>query len=200
MFFQNKKKAFEKKVIEHLDSMYYMALKLTANETKAADLVQDTCLKALNNYNQYREDINLKAWLFKILTNTFINDYRKKKRESLLFDFDGNESIYYNWIEDNVKNRDISPDSSFFFNQLQGEIQEAIDELPEDFKTMILYADVYELSYKEIADILDAPMGTVMSKLFRARKMLQARLYNQAEQMGIIKSKKQTSKIVHLAK
>jgi RNA polymerase sigma-70 factor (ECF subfamily) len=200
MFFQSKKKAFEKKVIEHLNSMYYMALKLTSNEGRASDLVQDTCFKALNNFNQYREDINLKAWLFKILTNTFINDYRKKKRESLIFDFDGNESVYYNWIEDNVKNKDISPDSSFFFNQLQGEIQQAIDELPEDFRMMILYADVYELSYKEIADIIDAPMGTVMSKLFRARRMLQDKLYHQAEQMGIIKQKKQGSKIIHLAK
>ncbi len=201
MLFGNNRKVFESKAIEHIDSLYFVALKLTKNESRASDLVQETYLRAFEHYKQYKEDVNLKAWLLRILTNTFINDYRKSKRESFVFDYDNNESTYYNWIEENVKIKSVLPENRLFFNQLSNEIQEALDSLPEDFKIMILYADVYELSYKEIADILDAPIGTIMSKLFRARKMMQTKLYQQAQQLGLIEQEKPiNTKIVKFAR
>jgi len=189
-----KKKKFETEALKYMDNLYYLALKFTKDETKASDLVQDTYLKAFANYKKYREENNLKAWLFKILTNTFINNYRKKRRENLIMDFNDNENVYYNWIENSVKKDDISPENKYFFKNLGEEIKKEIDALPDNFKMMILYADVYELSYKEIAEIIDAPMGTVMSKLFRARKMLQAGLYQRAKEMGIVNEKTKDKK------
>jgi len=197
-----KKKKFETEALEYMDNLYYLALKFTKDEAKASDLVQDTYLKAFANYKKYREENNLKAWLFKILTNTFINDYRKKRRENLIMDYNDNENMYYNWLEESVKKDSVSPEDKYFFKKLGEDIQKEIDALPDNFRMMILYADVYELSYKEIAEIIDAPIGTVMSKLFRARKMLQAGLYQRAKEMGILKGKKKNKvngKIVKLA-
>jgi RNA polymerase sigma-70 factor (ECF subfamily) len=112
-------------------------------------------------------------------------------------DFNDNENIYYNWLEDSVKKENRSPESKYFFKKLGEDIYKELDALPDNFKMMILYADVYEFSYKEISEIIDAPMGTVMSKLFRARKMLQSRLYSRAKEMGLLEDKK-VNKIVKL--
>jgi len=193
MIFNNRKKNFEIDALKHMNGLYYLALKFTRDETRASDLVQETYLKAFSNYKKFQEGTNLKAWLFRILTNTFINDYRKKRRENLIMDFNDNEDIYYNWLEDNVKKENVNPESKYFFKKLGEDIYEALDTLPDSSKMMILYADVYEFSYKEISEIIDAPMGTVMSKLFRARKMLQAKLYHKAEEMGLLKDNTSTS-------
>jgi len=198
MLFNSRKKKFETESLKYMDNLYYLALKFTRDETKASDLVQETYLKAFSNYKKFKEDTNLKAWMFRILTNTFINDYRKKRRENLIMDFNDNESIYYNWLEDSVKKDNRSPENKYFFKKLGEDIHKELDSLPDNFKMMILYADVYEFSYKEISEILDAPMGTIMSKLFRARKMLQSKLYHRAEEMGLLKEERKTNKIVKL--
>jgi len=200
MIFNTKKKKFETEAIKYMDGLYYLGIKFTRDEARASDLVQETYLKAFSNYKKFQEGTNLKAWLFRILTNTFINDYRKKRRENLIMDFNDNENIYYNWIEDNVKKENRNPESKYFFKKLGQDIYKELDNLPDSSKMMILYADVYEFSYKEIAEIIDAPMGTVMSKLFRARKMLQARLHSRAEEMGLLKEKenKKINKVVKL--
>jgi RNA polymerase sigma-70 factor (ECF subfamily) len=198
MLFNNRRKKFETDSLKYMDNLYYLALKFTKDESKATDLVQETYLKAFSNYKKFKEDTNLKAWLFRILTNTFINDYRKKRRENLIMDFNDNESVYYNWLEDSVKKENRSPESKYFFKKLGEDIYKELDALPDNFKMMILYADVYEFSYKEISEIIDAPMGTVMSKLFRARKMLQSRLYGRAKEMGLLQENKKINKIVKL--
>ncbi len=197
MLFNNRKKKFETESLEYMNNLYYLALKFTKDESKATDLVQETYLKAFSNYKKFKEDTNLKAWLFRILTNTFINDYRKKRRENLIMDFNDNESVYYNWLEDSVKKESRSPESKYFFKKLGEDIYKELDSLPDNFKMMILYADVYEFSYKEIAEIIDAPMGTVMSKLFRARKMLQSKLYSRAKEMGLLQEDKKENKKVN---
>lgn len=202
LLFSRNRKAFEEKALTYMDSLYYMGLKLAQNEQRAQDLVQETYLRAFRNYKKYREDNNMKAWLMRILTNIFINEYRKRKRENFLFNYDDNENVYYNWVEDQSRHNKLSPEKSYFFKQLGGEIEQAMNELPEEARMMVLYADVYELSYKEIAEIIDAPMGTVMSKLYRARKVLQTKLYGRAQEMGLIeeKERKQAQKIIRLAR
>lgn len=197
ILFNNKKNKFETEAVKYMDNLYYLALKFTRDESRAADLVQETYLKAFRYYKKFKEDTNLKAWLFRILTNTFINDYRKKRRENLIMDFNDNESVYYNWLEDSVKKDNRSPENKYFFKKLGEDIYKELDSLPDNFKMMILYADVYEFSYKEISEIIDAPMGTVMSQLFRARKKLQSKLYVRAKEMGILKEDNKTNKKVN---
>lgn len=198
MLFNNKKKKFETESLKYMDNLYYLAIRFTGNEASASDLVQETYLKAFSNYKKFQEDTNLKAWLFRILTNTFINDYRKRRRENLIMDFTENESVYYNWLDDSVKKENKSPENKYFFKNLGEEIYKELDSLPDNFKMMILYADVYEFSYKEISEIIDAPIGTVMSKLFRARKLLQTKLYHRAEEMGLLKENKKNNNIIKL--
>jgi RNA polymerase sigma-70 factor (ECF subfamily) len=199
MFF-NKYKKFEKEALKHMDSLYYLALKFTRDESKASDLLQESYLKAFKNYKSFKEDTNMKAWLSRILTNTFINDYRKRKKEKFVFSYDDNEDMYYNWYEDSIKTSTSNPEKNYFFKELGEEINKALEELPEDSRIIVLYADFYEFSYKDISETLDIPIGTVMSRLYRARKMLHSKLYKQAKSLGLIDGKKKKeSKIINFA-
>lgn len=177
---------FEREALPHLDRMYGAALRLTRSESDAEDLVQDALLKAYRFYDRFEAGTNLKAWLLKILTNTFINRYRRTVRERKVFD-----GVVAKPVGEGVMSRAAmrgltNPIEDAQRRILAREIQSAIDELPEDYRLMILLADVEELSYKEIAEALGCPIGTVMSRLHRARKTLQKKLISQAVQMGII--------------
>lgn len=177
---------FEKEALLHLDALYGAALRLTRSASDAEDLVQDAYVKAYRFYDRFEPGTNMKAWLYRILTNTFINKYRRRTRERNVLE--GNNARP---VGDGVMSRAAmrsltDPVAEAQRRLISEEIQVALDSLPEDYRVMILLADVEELSYKEIAEIVGCPIGTVMSRLHRARKQLQGRLHDQAVALGII--------------
>jgi len=180
------RKDFERDALQHLDSLYGMALRLTRSPADAEDLVQDTLLKAYRFYDRFEPGTNLKAWLLKIQTNTFINRYRRSVRERNVFDGAASASVG-DGVMSRAAIRALSqPLADADRGLLAGEIEAALERLPEDYRTMVILADVEELSYREIADVVGCPIGTVMSRLHRARKALQQHLVDQAVALGII--------------
>ncbi|MEM1414992.1 MAG: sigma-70 family RNA polymerase sigma factor [Myxococcota bacterium] len=177
---------FEAEALPHLDTLYGAALRFTRSPSDAEDLVQDTLLKAYRFYDRFEAGTNIKAWLLKILTNTFINRYRRSVRERKVFDGAIAKPVGEG-VMSRAAMRGLSrPVEAAQRRILAQEIQAAIDELPEDYRIMVLLADVEELAYKEIAEIVGCPIGTVMSRLHRARKQLQKKLVRQAVELGII--------------
>jgi RNA polymerase sigma-70 factor (ECF subfamily) len=172
---------FQQNSLEHIDSLYSTALRLCANEKDAEDLVQDTYLKALRFRDKFQEGTNLKAWLFKILTNTFINKYRRKVRERRVLD-DTDSSVALEEASYHIEQS--NPERDYFTSVLSKDLQQALDALPTDFRMAVVLADVEEFSYREIADIMECPIGTVMSRIFRGRRLLQRQLLGQAEESG----------------
>ena len=177
---------FETEALAFLDALYRTALRMTRSEAEAEDIVQETYIKAFRHRDQFTPGTNLKAWLFRILTNTFINQYRRKATRPETTELDDvDESILYRHM------RDVSPGSSspdpeaeLIDKTLSNEVKEALEALPEKFRTTVLL-DVEGFSYKEMAQMLDIPIGTVMSRLHRGRKFLQKRLYDVARDRGI---------------
>jgi len=178
--------SFEADALSYLDALYRTGLRMTRSEADAEDLVQETFIRAFRFRDQFTPGTNLKAWLFRILTNTFINQYRRKavRPQSTELD-DVDESILYRHMRD-VAPASESPDPETLIvdNTVSSEVKEALEELPEKFRTTVLL-DVEGFSYKEIAETLDIPIGTVMSRLHRGRKFLQKRLYDLAKERGI---------------
>ena len=178
---------FESEALSFLDALYRTALRMTRSEAEAEDLVQETYIRAFRFRAQFAPGTNLKAWLFRILTNTFINEYRRKAARPDTTELDDvDESILYRHM------REVSPGSSspdpeaeVIDNALSSEVKEALEALPEKFRTTLLL-DVEGFSYKEIAEMLEIPIGTVMSRLHRGRKILQRRLYDVARDRGIV--------------
>jgi len=184
----NKKGRFEKEALMHIDSLYNFSLYLTKNSDDAKDLVQETYYKAYKFFHQFQEGTSIKAWLFKILKNTFINLYRKKYREPEIIDYEKVES-FIGLMKDNNFDFAHLEEDNLLNKFLSDNVVSALNQLPDDFKTVVLLSDVEGLSYKEIADIVECPIGTVRSRLSRARKMLQKILLNYALKQGIIKGK-----------
>lgn len=180
---------FAKLALEHLDSLYGAALRLTRSESDAEDLVQDAFLKAYRFYDRFEPGTNLRAWLLRIVTNTFINKYRRKTRERKVFDGEDAEPVGDGVMSRAAMRALHDPDGDAMRSLVTQEIQRALDELSEEHRLMIVLADVEELSYKEISDIVGCPIGTVMSRLHRARKHLQVKLVGTAIDMGIIDEK-----------
>ncbi len=183
---------FEEEALSHLDALYGAALRLTRSPSDAEDLVQDTFVKAYRFYDSFESGTNLKAWLFRIQTNTFINRYRRKTRERAAL---GGKSA--GMVGDGVMSRETMRalrDPSRLADRplISAEIERALDELPEDYRMVVLLSDVEELAYREIAEILGCPIGTVMSRLHRARKMLRASLVDQAVALGIVEVSSET--------
>ncbi len=177
---------FETEALAFLDALYRTGLRMTRSEAEAEDLVQETYIKAFRHRDQFTPGINLKAWLFRILTNTFINQYRRKAARPETTELDDvDESILYRHMRD-VSPGSTSPDpeAELIDNTLSSEVKEALEALPEKFRTTVLL-DVEGFSYKEIAQMLEIPIGTVMSRLHRGRKFLQKRLYDVARDRGI---------------
>ena len=173
--------------MEHMPSLYSAAMRMTRNPADAEDLVQETYLKAYRAFGTFQQGTNLKAWLYRILTNTFINRYRAKKRRPEETDFDDVEDFYLyrrlGGLEEARANRSAEDELMDLFPE--AEVKAAVEALPENFRLPVLLADVEGFSYKEIADILEIPIGTVMSRLHRGRKALQKRLYDFALERGL---------------
>jgi RNA polymerase sigma-70 factor (ECF subfamily) len=177
---------FEREALKHLDALYGAALRLTRSPSDAEDLVQDAFVKAYRFYDRFEPGTNMKAWLFRILTNTFINKYRRSSRERKVLEGREAEPVGDGVMSRAAMRTLTDPISEAHRRIITAEIQEALDSLPEEYRMMIVLADVEELSYKEIAAIVGCPIGTVMSRLHRARKKMQQRLLDQAVQLGIV--------------
>ena len=178
---------FETEALSFLDALYRTALRMTRSEAEAEDLVQETYIRAFRFRHQFTPGTNLKAWLFRILTNTFINQYRRKAARPDTTELDDvEESILYRHMRDvSPGSASPNPEAELIDNTLSSEVKDALEALPEKFRTTLLL-DVEGFSYKEIAEVLDIPIGTVMSRLHRGRKFLQKRLYDVARDRGIV--------------
>jgi len=181
--------------MEHMPSLYTAALRMTRNPTDAEDLVQETYLKAYRGFGGFQEGTNLKAWLYKILTNTFINTYRAKKRRPNESDIEDVEELYLyhrlGGLEAVAAGR--SAEDQVLEHVTDAEVKKALESLPEQFRIAVLLGDVEGFSYKEIAEILDIPIGTVMSRLHRGRKALQKRLYDFGHDRGLVGERQPTA-------
>jgi RNA polymerase sigma-70 factor, ECF subfamily len=174
-------RSFDAEALPHLDALYRVALRLTGDASQAEDLVQDTMLKAYRSWQQYRPGTNAKGWLLTILRNTFINDYRRRKHEPVAMDL---EAVEPHALDRSIQ--EVDPEGSFFSQIVDAKVLEAIDALPDEFREVLVLSDVEGMRYAEIAETLQIPVGTVKSRLFRARKLLQAELYAHAVEMGYI--------------
>ena len=179
------KARFERDVLPLLPSLYPAALRLTRNSADAEDLVQEVYLRAYRGFGGFQEGTNLRAWMYRILTNTFINTYRKKQREPIVVQDEEIEDWYlYNRLgESGVE---ASAESEVLDQIPDEEVQRALEALPEGFRLAVLLADVEGFSYKEIAEILDVPIGTVMSRLHRGRRALQKALWETVRERGLV--------------
>jgi len=179
---------FADQAMEHMPSLYTAAMRMTRNKADAEDLVQETYLKAYRGFGSFREGTNLRAWLYRILTNTFINRYRAKKRRPDESDLDDVEDLYLyrrlGGLEGATAGR--SAEDELLDHFTEAEVKEAIEALPEQFRIAVLLADVEGFQYKEIAEILDIPIGTVMSRLHRGRRALQKSLYEFGRRRGLV--------------
>lgn len=170
--------AIKDEAISYIDSLYRTALRMTGNPSDAEDLVQDTYLRAFRAINQFKPGTNLRAWLFKIQTNSFINDYRKRVRRPRSTSLDDVEEYY---LYSHLVESGVQPSPSVTEDEILAQIDDAdvfraLDELQDNYRQVVLLADVEGFAYREIADILDIPVGTVMSRLHRARKRLKDQL------------------------
>lgn len=179
---------FEREAIPHMNALYNFAYRMTGDEDDADDLVQETYLKAFRFFDKFEKGTNCKAWLFRIMKNSFINDYRKLTKEPNKVDYEDVQNFYETIKSDEVVYNHYQEDA--FSNSLDDEITKAISELPEDFRTVIILSDIEGFTYEEIADFVDIPVGTVRSRLHRARKMLYSQLYNYAKDKGYVSTKK----------
>ena len=177
---------FERDAMPLLDQLYSAAMRLTQNPQDAEDLVQDTFTKAYTSFHQYQDGTNLKAWMYRILTNTFINSYRKKQREPLQSDADGVEDWQLVRAEAHTSRGLRSAETEALDHLPDSDVKKALQELPSDFRMAVYLADVEGFAYKEIAEIMDTPIGTVMSRLNRGRSMLRTLLQDYARERGLI--------------
>ena len=177
---------FEVELLAHLDTLYAVSCRMTKGTAEAEDLVQDTVVKAMRARGQFEPGTNLKAWLLRILTNTFINRYRRGGLERDLFDGPDAESLTDAWVGANTMRAMRDPETQALKPIVEAELARALDALPDDFRLAVVLSDVEELSYKEIAEAMNCPIGTVMSRLHRGRKLLQKTLREHAVTMGIV--------------
>ncbi|MGE0354331.1 MAG: sigma-70 family RNA polymerase sigma factor [Gemmatimonadales bacterium] len=179
--------AFDREILPQLDLLYRVALRYTHDPARAEDLVQDTMLKAYRAWDRYQPGTSPRAWLLAIMRNTFINQYRAAKRAPVPVDLDRLEAQpVYDAIEDS------DPEGQFFSSIVDERILQALDALPAEFREVMVLSDIEGLPYAEIAEALDVPMGTVKSRLFRARRLMQQDLLEHAIEMGYIKPRSAT--------
>ncbi len=178
----DKKETFEKEALPYLDTVYRVALRLSGDSTQADDLTQETMLKAYRAWHQYKQGTNVRAWLLTILRHTFINEYRREKQRGPTVDVAEFEqfTVFHDIQE-------VDPAGRFFDQIVDDEVIRAIDQPPPEFRECLVLSDIADLSYAEIADIMKVPVGTVKSRLFRARQALQRVLYDYAVEAGYIK-------------
>ena len=179
---QEKELIFDKEFLPYIDSMYNFAYRLTFDEADAKDLVQDTYLKAYRFITSFEQGTNAKAWLFRILKNSFINDFRKKSKEPSKVDYQEVESYYNSDEVDRTITTDLRVET--VQDMIGDEISNALNALDVDFRTVIILCDLEGFKYDEMAKILDIPIGTVRSRLHRARNLLKEKLSGYAQKMG----------------
>ncbi|GAB3040006.1 sigma-70 family RNA polymerase sigma factor [Spirosoma pulveris] len=179
---EQKYQVFNKEFMPHIDSMYNFAFRLTTDEDDANDLVQDTYLKAFRFISSFEQGTNAKAWLFRILKNSFINDYRKKSKEPAKVDYQDVETTYNSEDAESEHTVDLRAES--VSDLIGDEVATALNSLPVDFRTVIILCDIEGFTYEEMAKILDIPIGTVRSRLHRARNLLKEKLRDYASSMG----------------
>ncbi|HXO22714.1 MAG TPA: sigma-70 family RNA polymerase sigma factor [Thermoanaerobaculia bacterium] len=178
---------FEAAAMPFVDALYNTAYRMTRNSEDAEDLVQETYLKAYRYYDKFEEGTNFKAWLFKIMKNTFINNYRKKQQTPALSDFSDIEESFESQVSEEAARQIKNPEEEFLENVLDEDVQGALDKLPPDYRMVVILADLEGFSYKEIADILEVPVGTVMSRLYRGRRLLEAAMLEFAHEHGYLR-------------
>jgi RNA polymerase sigma-70 factor, ECF subfamily len=181
---RERKERFERDALIFTSALYGAALRYTKNPQDAEDLVQDTYAKAFNSFHQFEPGTNLKAWLYRILTTTFINTYRKDQRRPQISDGEVEDWQIFE-AASHTSDQGKSAEDVVLENLPDGDVKEALASIPEDFRMVVYYADVEGYSYKEIAEIIGAPTGTVMSRLHRGRKLLRVALADYAKSRGI---------------
>lgn len=175
-------KSFVEEMLPHMDSLYNYALWLTNEHNAANDLIQDTYLKAYRFFDKYEKGTNARAWLYRIMKNSYINNYRKKTREPDNLEFDETEFSYFNTMHPSLDTTDVR--ELLYRNLLDDDISGALADLPENFRTAIVLRDIEGLTYEELAEFFDIPIGTVRSRLHRARKALGEKLLGYARERG----------------
>lgn len=181
---RNKHSEFEAEAVPHMDILYNFALRTTGNANDAHDLLQETLLKAYRFWDKYEKGTNIRAWLFRIMKNSYINRYRKEMREPGMVDYDDVENFYDSIRDDSTDTNDLQ--KKLYSNMLSDEVTKALQSLPEDFRTVVILCDIEGLTYEEIAEFLNCPIGTVRSRLHRGRKMLQEKLFDYAKERGLL--------------
>lgn len=173
---------FQDEMLPHLDAIYNFALRLTADPNDAEDLVQDTIVKAFRFFSSYEKGTNAKAWLFRILKNSYINNYRKKSKQPHHVDYSDISQFYETVRSEQSETTDL--EDLMYREMLDDQVTKALTELPEDFRTVVLLCDVEGFTYEEIANMLDVPIGTIRSRLHRGRNLLRAQLLEYASKKG----------------
>ncbi len=174
---------FENEATSHMEALYRFALSLTSDPTSASDLVQETYLKAFRFRSSFQSGTNMKAWLFQILKNSFINTYRRKKRSPVTASYE-NVADFYGLVKSDGINLDTLS-KQLFEHAFDDEITRALDSLSEDFRMVLVLSDIEDFTYEEISEVLEVPIGTVRSRLHRARRSLRSILYSYAKERGI---------------
>ncbi len=179
------RRLFEEQALPYMDQLYAAGMRMTRNPADAADLVQETFVKAFTAFRQFQQGTNLKAWLYRILTNTFINSYRKKQRDPYQGTIDELEDWQLGGAESATASTGRSAEAEAIDHLPDSTVKDALQSIPEDFRLAVYLADVEGFAYQEIADIMKTPVGTVMSRLHRGRKLLRERLAGYARERGI---------------
>jgi RNA polymerase sigma-70 factor (ECF subfamily) len=179
-----KQREFEREALPHMDLLYNYALRMTYNPSDADDLVQETYLKAYRFWDKYEKGTNIRAWLFRIMKNSYINRYRKETKEPETVDYDDVKNFYNTVRDDSTDSNDLQ--EALFGNLLDDDVAKAIASLPEDFRTVVILCDIEGLTYEEIAEFVDCPLGTVRSRLHRGRKLLRSQLLQYAKNRGYV--------------
>src|SRR6056297_2563934 len=179
---KQKQKDFDEEIIPHMDALYNFALRLTTDPNDAEDLVQDTIVKAYRFFSSYEKGTNAKAWMFRILKNSFINNYRKSSKKPSQVDYDEVASFYESIRAERTETSDL--EDTMYRELIDDDITNALDQIPEDFRTVVLLCDVEDFTYEEIANMLDVPIGTIRSRLHRGRNLLKAQLMEYAKKRG----------------
>jgi RNA polymerase sigma-70 factor (ECF subfamily) len=190
---RHRRDEFERQALPYVDALFGAAYRLTRNPRDAEDLVQDSLLRAYRFWDSFEQNSNCKAWLLRIVTNTFINEYQRKKRSREVLDAASAEQDATDGVLVHAAASDkVSPEGAMLDRSVSDDVQRALDQLPNDFRTAVVLCDMQGLSYKEIAEIMQCPVGTVMSRLFRGRKLLAAALREFAIAEGYVRNDDKT--------